>query len=105
MSNLIFTALSVQAGYAATNGLNLLAAGLSDVQNATTGSGIHYFNGTSVSQISSVTTDRSLYGLVPSLTSKSFSVCSEVSFYVWKLSTFYMNDKVKLDISSILSFL
>lgn len=77
------TALAVQAGYAATNGLNLLAAGLSNVPNATTGSGFYFFNGTSVGSISSVTTSLTLNALVPTLSVRSFpSVCNEVTISI-----------------------
>lgn len=81
------TALAVQAGYAVANGLNLLAAGLSNVPNATTGSGIHYFNGTSVASVSSVSTSLALNASVMDLSVRSFpSVCSQVnSFKSWSL--------------------
>lgn len=75
-----FTALAIQTGYAATNGLNLLAAGLSNVPSGTTGSGFHYFNGTSQVLISSVSTSNSLSSLIPGLSVRTFqSFCSQVS--------------------------
>lgn len=68
----------MQAGYAAANGLNLLASGLSNVPNGTTGSGLFYYNGTSEGYISSVSSSIALNGQVPELSVRSFPVCSQV---------------------------
>lgn len=69
----------MQAGYARSNGLNLLAAGLSNVPNGTTGSGFHFYNGTNYLYITSASAMNDMHSQVPETAVRVSSSCNSVS--------------------------
>lgn len=74
--------LSVQAGYARANAVNLLAAALSRVPLYSSGSGVYFFNGTIANTfIQSVSGEQAISTALPRQVTRNPYVCeNQVSF-------------------------